>query len=74
MIRSIASRLLAIPCAFAVLGCGSGQSGEVEIVAPNASAAVLNPDPKAPMAGIDVTNEAEHIKELKQGGAFSKGR
>ena len=45
-------------------GCESCNN-EVEIVAPEASIPVMNPNPKAPMAGINETNEYQHPDVLK---------
>ncbi len=45
-------------------GCGGASADQEQDIADLDVAPVFNADPKAPLAGIDVTNESDHMEEL----------
>ncbi len=49
-------------------GCGGASGEQEQDIADLDVAPVYNADPDSPLAGIDVTNESEHMEELGDAG------
>jgi hypothetical protein len=76
LLTDLARRLgatVALSLVLGLAGCGGSSEKEIEIVAPEASVPIYNPDTKNPMANISVENEAQH-PEIMKGSTVPAGR